>query len=346
MISDPGLRVHTPAGACQNVSQSLGGTMSNRSATIARAACSISRRALVASAMFGLAPPSSDRPPGLIALHTRAADEVHRLLRPGQIALLTGPSGSGKSSILRALEVAAREQPLCSSRSVVLLSSLSHQTLISLTAFRDAPRRPIVDLFRVRLDAAMSLLARVGLAQASLFARCFPALSDGQKHRLLLALAFASAPPGATLLIDEFCSVLDRLSARAVAESVSRWLRPEKPAPPTSSQPPRLVVATAHEDLREHLEPDLHLHVPLDPDRTAPIRIERPPRLGDAHPGPGGGADKSPAHARETGDLDRPGASTPRRVRSAAGDAAPLEPSRREVSPGSRRRVLPRRSGC
>lgn len=226
----------------------------------------ISSRAVTASAMFGITAPSISGPPRGQADYQNAAHELDFQLQPGQIALITGPSGGGKSSILRALAELTHPRSL-------LVNSIADQSLIALSGCKDAPSRSIVDLFGFSLDHTLSLLAGVGLAEASLFARSFQTLSDGQKHRLFLALSLASPCSHSTIIIDEFCSVLDRLSSRAIAESISKRLRSESIHNASGKRKPRLVVATAHDDLFDHLQPDVLLHVPLGPSLSSPIQI-------------------------------------------------------------------------
>ena len=87
-------------------------------------------------------------------------------------------------------------------------------------------------------------------------------LSEGQRHRLALAHAVASRGP---VLIDEFASTLDRLTAMGLCISLARWAR---------SCGRSVVGATAHDDVVEWLRPDIHVTVPL----AGPVQIiEQPP---------------------------------------------------------------------
>ncbi len=194
------------------------------------------------------------------------ARELDRLLRPGEVALIAGPSGGGKSSILRALEdrcecvsmpIDAPEDPL--------------QRRCSTSA---APA--LVDLFASDLDATLGYLSRAGLADATVLPLSLGELSDGQRFRARLALAFERAaaptadPPGPgrsrppTLLIDEFASTLDRAAARTLAHLVNRC---------ASRAGLRIVCATAHDDLLDALDPAVLVHQPL----LRPASIARSP---------------------------------------------------------------------
>lgn len=170
------------------------------------------------------------------------------LLGPGRITLFTGPSGSGKSLALRRLmEQARRQGPVIDIEAIPL------------------PRRPCVDQFGRDLQGACDLLCRVGLGEARTWLLCPHELSDGQRWRLRLARGLfgvmrsggrarkqGMAPPPALLASDEFCAVLDRVSAAVVARCLRRTIdRLCRVGVPVSA-----AVATSHDDLEPALLPD------------------------------------------------------------------------------------------
>lgn len=201
-------------------------------------ACSVrpSPRLLRACAAFGL---SIVRAPSRPATRDHAEDARALLaaLTPGQIALVTGPSGSGKSSVLRALNAHARP------RSREALRRVLH-----------AAHRTLLDFLPGSTESALTALARAGLADAILLARTPAELSDGERARFALAHALAHAAPGATIVLDEFLSTLDRATARNVALALRRWMDREGAA-----RAVRLVVASAHDDLLDYLAPEVIL---------------------------------------------------------------------------------------
>jgi ABC-type ATPase with predicted acetyltransferase domain len=160
--------------------------------------------------------------------------QICRLVRPGRVILISGPSGSGKSLLLRRVR-----------------AHLARRTLIAMDAVELADA-PLVDCFANRnLSDALSILSRVGLAEAWSYFRKPRQLSEGQRWRAKLALCAEQAKTAEkpVLLADEFCAVLDRLTAAIVARSLRRMIDSH----PTLCA----IVATSHDDLIRALQPDV-----------------------------------------------------------------------------------------
>lgn len=186
-----------------------------------------SPRLLRALAPFGLAVTRAAPP----RASQRALRDLLRTCRgaTGVIAV-TGISGSGKSTLLRQLAAGLRT----TRRRVLLVQSLATHN----------PARTLADALKGPLPAALATLARCGLADAALLPRAPGELSEGQRTRLALALALSRRAD--VLLIDEFASVLDRVTARALCLSVATCVR---------HQHRLLIVATAHTDVLAWLSP-------------------------------------------------------------------------------------------
>jgi ABC-type ATPase with predicted acetyltransferase domain len=185
------------------------------------------------------------------------AESLELPIQPGQIVLFTGPSGSGKSSLMRAAAgqlAAATNQP---ASTVLDINSLppGEDLLI------DAPG----------LDAleAMQLLAQCGLGEARLLLRRPTELSDGQLYRFRLALGLSRRPHW--LMADEFTATLDRTLAKVIAFNIRRL------ADRTGIG---FLLATTHEDVVEDLAADVHVRCRLD----GTIDVKSPASWNEAPP--------------------------------------------------------------
>jgi len=213
-----------------------------------------------AVAPFGIVPESAER---AARGPDRAALDRLDALAGASVALVSGPSGSGKSTLVRAL----RERLQARGERVEVLDAAAGARSM----------RPVIEFVGGPLGVAMGALARAGLGEAALLARPVACLSEGERWRLALARAIASAEVagGAWVIADEFCAPLDRATAQSVAIGVRRWARGHAGV--------RVLCATAHEDMARLLRPDVLVR--LGPDgacavepgargRGARVRIE------------------------------------------------------------------------
>jgi len=167
------------------------------------------------------------------------------VLEGGRVVYVTGPSGGGKSTFLRLIAESV------SGRSGVRVIRLDH--------LPDLPDLPLVDCISgllpdASIEGVLRILSLAGLNDAFVVLRRPGELSDGQRYRLGLARVLAMVKSGErgvlhVVLVDEFGSTLDRVTAGVIARNVRKWTSREKSV--------CFVVATAHDDLLEPLEPDV-----------------------------------------------------------------------------------------
>ena len=186
---------------------------------------------------FRVQPPLTDRVVAVAEAFGLGIDEekthvVYRdfelRLGEGDVVYITGDSGGGKSLLLRALR-----------------EDLGGEAATT-GELPDPPDGPIIDAVGGSFAEALDLLSRVGLNDAHLFLKGYGELSEGQRHRFRLAQLLESGKR--YWLLDEFCSTLDRETAKIVAYNAQRQARR------TGST---LVVATAHTDLEADLSPSI-----------------------------------------------------------------------------------------
>jgi ABC-type lipoprotein export system ATPase subunit len=142
------------------------------------------------------------------------------------ITFISGMSGAGKSTLLKCI-VSARKDAV----------QLSEEHI--------DPTMPIIDLLGANIPETIRWMSSFGLGEARLMVTPFASLSEGQKLRVRLALLLWKKPQ--CIAIDEFLSVLDRLTARLVAFHFQKVCR---------RNGIDAYLATAHEDLVEPLGPD------------------------------------------------------------------------------------------
>lgn len=174
------------------------------------------------------------------------AQDVEIKVQPGQVVFFTGPSGSGKSSLLRA--VAEQLQQTQGRECVLALDRL------------ELPPKPLADAMPLEVKDSLDLLSACGLSEAQLLLRTPAELSDGQRYRFRLALGIAlleerKTEPKGWLLADEFSAALDRTLAKTVAYNLRRL---------ATRRQLGFLLATTHEDVYQDLSPDVLVQCDLD----------------------------------------------------------------------------------
>ena len=210
--------------------------------------------------MFGLPPAAR--------LRQQFSVELPGIDEPWQIGAIVGPSGSGKTTVARAAFAGCLARP--------------HRW----------PRdRAVIDCFGARpIKEVTRTLTAVGFSSPPAWLRPYHTLSTGERFRcdlaraLLVARRRGAADPQsrlslrersatfaerkATIVCDEFTSVVDRTVAQMASAAVSKAIRSDQLRR-------RLVAVTCHDDVLAWLEPDWVLCM-----RTGQLtrgRLRRPP---------------------------------------------------------------------
>jgi polar amino acid transport system ATP-binding protein len=169
-------------------------------------------------------------------------DQVSLVVQPGETVALIGPSGGGKSTLLRCLnglnrfdqgEIRVGKHVLAPGRNgdaarpvrrLLGMIFQDFQLFPHLTALENVIEAPlhVLKLSRAQaIDRGLSLLRQVGLAER---AGAYPCqLSGGQQQRVAIARALAMQPRG--LLCDEITSALDpelKMEVLEVLENLKR----------------------------------------------------------------------------------------------------------------------------
>jgi GNAT superfamily N-acetyltransferase len=146
--------------------------------------------------------------------------------RDWNIGLIEGASGSGKSTVARALwpeQLASRH---------------------------DWPTdKSLLDGFppEMGVKEIIELLSSVGFSSPPSWVRPYAVLSNGEQFRVSMARVLAETQREEIAVVDEFTSVVDRTVAQIGSAAIARTIR---------KRGQRFVAVTCHEDVLEWLQPD------------------------------------------------------------------------------------------
>jgi ABC-type transport system involved in cytochrome c biogenesis ATPase subunit len=148
-------------------------------------------------------------------LRAKLIGPVDLELAAGNVLLITGSSGAGKSILLDAI---------CgkTSQGLLLRGRIERGGKRAVELQPLPPGVPLLQYFGERYGAerAFDALCRVGLSEAMVFIKPFSMLSMGQRYRAMLADLLLS---GADIwVIDEFCSNLDPVTASVISTQLRR----------------------------------------------------------------------------------------------------------------------------
>jgi len=152
-------------------------------------------------------------------VRTKLVGPVSVDLVPGNVALITGASGAGKSVILQALK---RNKP---PKGLVFRGEFG-PSIPKVGELRPLPEKvPLLQYFgkRYGTELAFDALCRVGLSEAMVFVKPYSLLSMGQRYRAMLANLLLSKSD--VWLLDEFCSNVDPITAAIIAVQIRKLAR-------------------------------------------------------------------------------------------------------------------------
>jgi ABC-type multidrug transport system ATPase subunit len=135
----------------------------------------------------------------------------------GNIILITGPSGSGKSILLSVLDSKRKNDLIRVSYKDKCGKPYEAAWMNDINS-----DQPIIQYFSELwgMESSISALNQAGLSEAFVYLRPYRLLSRGQQYRArLAALSLGSAP---VWLMDEFCADLDPFTARIVASNIRK----------------------------------------------------------------------------------------------------------------------------
>ena len=159
-------------------------------------------------------------------------------INPESIWLVTGMSGTGKSTVLQLLS----KKIQLTSGNIEMPQDVKIGTLSPIRS-----KKPLIDfLGKGNMNRGIELMNSVGLSEAFLYVKPFQELSTGQKYRAMLASLFSMS--NNLWLIDEFCESLDPITAKLVAKKLSTVAREYKATV--------VVCAADYEPFLETLCPD------------------------------------------------------------------------------------------
>jgi len=143
-------------------------------------------------------------------------------INPGDVVLITGASGSGKSTVIALLTRGLRD---LDKDATIGGRVLGHRrSNVAELGKSWTNNLPLIDQLGNTVREAIALLNGVGLGEAHLYLKRPSQISDGQKYRFAVALLCHSGKP--LWIADEFASTLDPVTSAIVAKGLRKiaWL--------------------------------------------------------------------------------------------------------------------------
>jgi ABC-type ATPase with predicted acetyltransferase domain len=150
-------------------------------------------------------------------------------ISPGEIAYITGPSGSGKSVLLREF-----------------FNSFACDNKINIDDIPLPSDKSCVDCVPGGFLDTLRNLSNAGLTDVFCVLNSPATLSEGQKYRYRIAKALADDKQ--FIFADEFCSQLDRVTAAVISHNLRKF---------ASKTGKIFILASSHDDLLADLLPEV-----------------------------------------------------------------------------------------
>ena len=177
-------------------------------------------------------------------------------IKPGNVVVVVGASGAGKTTLLRLILGAVTEikgEKFEPTSGEIRAPKAKVGVLILQEFEPEFGEESILEHVYAKakdLHVAVEILNKAGLSDAVLYRAKYSELSTGQKERAKLASILAEKP--SLILIDEFASHLDSLTAMRVARKIGEIVR---------SAGITLVAVTHRKEVVDALEPDKVIYV-------------------------------------------------------------------------------------
>ena len=177
---------------------------------------------------------------------------INLRIEPGEVVAVIGASGAGKTTLLRLIIGAIKgikdenykptegKISIPSNAKLAYILPGEHEPVFGDETILEHVYHKTKDVY-----TAIEVLNTVGLSDAIFYRARFDELSTGQKERAKLASLLAEKPN--IIIIDEFCSHLDKLTAMRVARKLSSYARRTGTT---------LIVSTHRTEILEALSPD------------------------------------------------------------------------------------------
>lgn len=150
-------------------------------------------------------------------------------INDGDIVYLSGPSGVGKSVLLKELE-----------------KSVPNPDRINLEEINLPDNKTLIDCIDAGMLDSLKVLSLAGLNDCFCILNQPCNLSDGQKYRFRLAMALAAKKK--FIFADEFCSELDRITAAVISYNIHKFAKRTDTI---------FILASSHDDILLDLSPDV-----------------------------------------------------------------------------------------